>query len=489
MNVPKFRVALIGVILSTILSLISVAAMQPYYVIIPSSGLLRTAPPASAHKSEIRAVFVHAGSFSPYPDWDLVAQTCADQGVNTIIVTANPYLQERKGCDLDSAIDAVHQRSMDFHILHTGLFAIGTNDAYASVRADGSTHTFGCPTKTATRDLLQSHAEELASHDIDGFIFDYYRYALSDHCYCSECKAKFEEWLGETIPDSNWPPTAGGGGDFAPEGSRYNEFLEWRIIPITELVRDMRNWMLAINPDLKFGAAVWTYLPSNNPASRRKSLGQDWNDWIRQGYIDWVSPMLYPNNPEGHIEMMEAFQEYAVGAEEGKVEVAPFLTNQYPDVISPEDFKAQVDTIRAHGADGWCIWRYGGPGDTGPEKPDIRDYLSIIDMPQTFSLYNISCAPGGTNTTITWTTDIQSTSKVEYSTSLLFNATKKYYAPQDFDYWDIDYIEGTIVEVRTNVTEHSITLIDLEPGMLYYYRVQSEDQSGVATSQVHTFEL
>jgi len=86
---------------------------------------------------------------------------------------------------------------------------------------------------------------------------------------------------------------------------------------------------------MTFGAAVWTYYPAYNPASRRKYLGQDWNDWIRQGYIDWVSPMLYANDPGGIGQMVDAFHQYGTGEPEGKVPVAPFFTNQYPSVVFP----------------------------------------------------------------------------------------------------------------------------------------------------------
>jgi len=480
MGIPKFRVALVVIILSTILSIVSVTSTQPYYII-PSSGSIGlVVQPSIAHMSEIRALFVHGGSFNPYPDWELVAQTAQDYGVNVIVgaFMGNQWFRP----SLPEAITATHSRGLELHVLHTTLFT-SPGPEYSTMRADGTLYEWMCPTKQISRNLLKSQVEELVSnYDIDGFMFDYIRYALSDHCYCSECKAKLEEWLEESIPDSNWPPNPS---DFAPGGSRYNEFLEWRIVPITELVRDMRSWMLAVKPDLKFGAAVWTYWPCYNPASRRKGLGQDWNDWIRQGYLDWVSPMLYGTDLNVMADCITNFHQFATGGPEGKAALAPFLTNQYPNVVPPEDFKAQIDTAREYGADGWVIWRYGGPGDSGPEKPDIRDYLSIIDMPQTFSLNNINCDISGTTAIITWTTDLPATSKVEYSTSPLFNATKENYPPENFDYWDIDHIEGTIIEDSTSVTSHSITITDLEEGMPLYFRVQSQDQSGIATSQVY----
>lgn len=103
-----------------------------------------------------------------------------------------------------------------------------------------------------TRELIKSQIEDLtANYSIDGFCWDYIRYSDNDGCYCDECKSAFQEWLGEgNITD--WSP-------FYPNGLREAEYKEWRTIPITILVRDMREWALAVNPDLCFGAAVFTH--------------------------------------------------------------------------------------------------------------------------------------------------------------------------------------------------------------------------------------
>ena len=176
-----------------------------------------------------------------------------------------------------------------------------------------------------------------------------------------------------------------------------------------------------------------------------------------------------------------------------KASIVPYLcmNPQGCEQPNPEDFEAQIEAVRAHGADGFIVWRYGGPGNApgDPYDTDITPYLEIIDMPQVFSISYISHSITDTTATISWITDVEATSVVEYSTSPLFNATKEYYDPENFDYWDVDHIEGTILEVRTNVTEHSMTLTGLELGKIYYYRVQSEDQHGIATSEVYTFEI
>ncbi len=174
--------------------------------------------------------------------------------------------------------------------------------------------------------------------------------------------------------------------------------------------------------------------------------------------------------------------EYGVGGPEGKIPLVILIANQFPVLKTPSELKAEVDVLREEGADGWMIWRYTGPGVGGV---DIQPYFEAIDRPQTFLLKKIKAVPTAKACTITWTTDLPATSKVEYSTSPLFNASRKYDQAQDFDYWDINHVEGTVVEDATLVTSHSITLTGLQEGMLYYYRVQSGDQSGIATSRVY----
>jgi len=175
-----------------------------------------------------------------------------------------------------------------------------------------------------------------------------------------------------------------------------------------------------------------------------------------------------------------------VGGPEGKIPIVIFIANQYPVVKTPEQLEAEVDVLRQEGADGWIIWKYGGPGASEVGE-DIQPYLDAIDLFPVFSLMNTSFSTTPYTCTITWTTGLPATSKVEYSTSPLFIASRKYDSANDFDYWDIDHVLGTIVENATPVTDHSITLTDLLPGTEYYCRVQSEDSNGIAASRVYTF--
>jgi hypothetical protein len=250
----------------------------------------------------------------------------------------------------------------------------------------------------------------------------------------------------------------------------------------------MRDWMLAIKPNLEFSAAVLGYWKGIQTTNRWR-IGQDFIKWVKEGWLDWVAPMVYMTDLTMIADFVQGYNE-GMGGPEGKIPLVIFLANFYPSVVDPSNFKQQIDTLRANGADGWAVWRYGGPGDPSA-APDIRTYLDLVTLPSTFSISNINVS----GSTVSWTTDLPASSKVEYSTSPLFSSSFQSLPAKTtpdaksipaFDYWDIDHVPGTIVEDTTPVTNHSVTLTDLQEGTTYYFRVQSEDQSGIATSKVYS---
>ncbi|MHA1834211.1 MAG: fibronectin type III domain-containing protein, partial [Candidatus Baldrarchaeia archaeon] len=312
--------------------------------------------------------------------------------------------------------------------------------------------------------------------DVDGIMLDYIRYINQYVCYCDHCKAAFQDWLNETITD--WT-------QFYPGGSRYNEYLEWRTLPVTQLVKDIHDLVKSINPNILISEAAWSCF-DDTPVYWRKFKGQDTAKWIAEGYIDFVAPMMYAKSVSDVEEMINANLKYWMGGSpEGPIPLVAFLRNDWDDAdLSPDQLKAQIDLVRSKGLDGWIIWRYGGPGVDG-DFPDITNYLSIIDMPEVFAIKNIHVETSTNSAIITWITDIPSTSKVEYSPYLLFNASWEVWS--DFHYWNITKTETEFVENATSVVDHRITLSNLTSSTTYYFRVQSKGSSGIATSKVLSF--
>lgn len=490
MYTSRARVALVAIMLSAILGTGLVIASYNAHYTIPSSGFISPPQPqTSPTTSEIRAVFYKVQSMANPSDWDAVMGTLQPYGINTIVLEMmgnmythypSDYVPHWPIDDLGPAVVAAHARDMELHIsMNVMLSSPGAE--YQVVAADGTKRDWLDPTNPNSRALLKNLVQEVVTkYDIDGFMFDYVRYATGDVPYGEYAKQKLEEYLGETITD--FP------GDFAPGGSRYQEFIEWRTRPINDLVRDMRDWMLVIKPDLEFSAAVWGWEPGW-PTYNRYWIGQDATYWVKEGYLDWVAPMHYTTDLNRLRLYFSDMIQGMIAGPEGEIPLVPFLATAYEVVsVDPITFKQEIDLMRELGADGWIIFAYGGSGEGYPYAPDIRPFLDLIDLFPRFSLKDIGVSIGS-DVTITWTTDLPATSKVEYSTTPLFNESLVYDPRVDFSYWNINYVSGTIVEDATPVTSHSITLTNLQEGTLYYYRVQSQDQSGIATSKVYTFRL
>jgi len=483
----SYTILLVLMMLATILSPFLAISTLMNDVRIRGTGRIATAAETiTAYKSEIRGVFVHCMSMDN-PNWDLIAQTLMDYKINAIYGELmgfgfGYYGDSPWGDQLGLAIKACHSRGIKFHVCHTFFYVTeDTHPELHAVNSAGNVEPYWiCPTKQGTRDVIKQQIQEVFTNypGIDGYMFDYIRYDTDDMCYCPVCKARFELWLGETIID--WSP-------FAPGGPRHNEFMEWRVIPITEIVASVRQWILEIKPNVEFSIAAWT-LFSDSPIYWRYWIGQDTTDWVAEDYLDVVAPMMYTDDVNMLEDEFQTSSKYMVGGLEGKIPLACFLTTGVEAPLNPSTFKQLVDKARAMGADGWIIWRYGGPGDGyGSNSPDIRNYLSLIDLPDVFSLTDMQVSAGETQANITWITELPATSKVEYSTSPLFTASFLYYPGIDFHYWDVDHTQGTVKEDITPVTNHSITLAGLQKAATYYFRVQSQGPSGIATSKVLTF--
>jgi hypothetical protein len=434
-------------------------------------------------------VFLHCATWSSPPNWTLIAQTLQTYKIQAIFgeflrgdlggyYYSNVSTALRGfGNQLGEAIAACHPRGIQVHVSMSVLLGEHSLDTDV-IDSSGNTVQWICPTKPAIRAWMKALVEELVKgYDIDGFMFDYIRYDREGVCYCNDCKAKFQSYLNETVSDWNL---------FKPGGSRYREFMEWRTIPINELVRDMRSWMLAIRPTLTFSVAAFA-LYADAPTAWRYWIGQDTTNWIDNGYLDMLAPMMYTDDPAEIETNINYTRNYYNGGVEGKIPFLAFISTGVTAPFAPSAFKAVVDKVRSIKADGWIIWSYGGPG-CSYSFPDIRNYLSLVDLPDTFTLTNLGITVNAqrTQATVKWTTDLISIGRVEYSTSQLFTASKKHLMATDFDYWDIDHKTGTVIEDSTFKTQHEISF-PIVANQTVYVRVQSQDSSGTATSQVLTF--
>lgn len=456
-------------------------------ITIQNSGKIITTKTLITQISEIRGVFLQEEVFSPGHNWTLIAKTCVDYGINSVYCNDFSTFTRRPDSEIRAAIDAFHAYGIEYHSVMSVLqdtrpsTSLGTE----AIESDGSVYSVysHCPIKA--HDYVLSAIQNYLGNfsDVDGIMLDFIRYAdEAVVCYCPYCRAAFESWYYENYGAevTNWT-------EFYPNQPKYNIFLEFRPIHLNYLVKDIHDLIKSINPNLVISEAAWT-LFSDSAVYQRKWLGQDTAYWIKEGYIDFVAPMMYTRYTTDLENYINTNIKYWMGnAPEGPIPLVAFLRMDFTsNDPTPEQFKALVDLVRSKGLDGWIIWRYVGPGCPIPTPPDIRDYLALIDMPQTFSISNINVETTANSAAITWFTTLPATSNVEYSINPLYNASWE--TQSGFHYWNVVYAPGIIAENNLNVTEHVITLNDLIPSTTYYFRVQSKSQLGIVTSNTLIFQ-
>lgn len=137
-----------------------------------------------------------------------------------------------------------------------------------------------CPSNPLNRRLeLDTLMEVATNYAVDGIHFDYIRYPDDTTCYCAGCRARFEAHRGS--PVAQWPADC-------YSGELSAEYRHWRCLQITALVREVHQHVKALKPEMKISAAVFSDYPDC-----RRSVGQDWVQWIKKGYLDFVCPMDY----------------------------------------------------------------------------------------------------------------------------------------------------------------------------------------------------
>jgi uncharacterized lipoprotein YddW (UPF0748 family) len=102
--------------------------------------------------------------------------------------------------------------------------------------------------------------------DLDGIHLDYIRYPAKHLGYSKISVNRFQEF--KTTNNIEWN--------------------DWRILQLTNLIKEFRDLALAINPNLAITAAVMA-----DAQEAKIHYAQDWISWINNGILDRVYPMAY----------------------------------------------------------------------------------------------------------------------------------------------------------------------------------------------------
>ena len=202
-----------------------------------------------------------------------------------------------------------------------------------------------CPNHPANRQLEMDAMLELAlEKDVDGIHYDYFRYAdfSSKWCFCSRCRALFEKDLGH--PVAHWPQDVRKDKDLAAKwGVFKRKTLSGVIGPVAERVHREKPGVeisIAARPD---------------PISARDDDGQDWPEWCRKGWIDFLCPMDYSDTAAAYVGKFKMQMPLVQG-----VPLLPGMgfTHFPEDGEEARRYAEQIAAVRKAGLPGFTFYSY-----------------------------------------------------------------------------------------------------------------------------------
>jgi len=253
---------------------------------------------------EFRGVWDHDGT-GWYPgDWDRTAKLMADSGINAIFINATwaglahypskllpqSFTYRYYGDQLEQCIKAARKYGIEVHAWIVCWYLENSPAEFTAPLRKGDRLQHGSkgnerlwmnPAHPAnTRHHIDVITEILTNYDVDGIHLDYIRYPDSDGCFSPYTRQKFERDAG--IKVTRWPQ------DVQSGGVHRERFVSWRAGNITAFVKQARAATGKIKPGAKLSAAVWGGYPQIV-----SSIGQDWGAWMKDGLLDFVTPMNY----------------------------------------------------------------------------------------------------------------------------------------------------------------------------------------------------
>jgi uncharacterized lipoprotein YddW (UPF0748 family) len=325
-----------------------------------TEGLLTGTP---SRNDDFRGVWCHSAFGVDGWTWDEALGHLAAQGFTAVVPNMlwgglayypSDYLPvadevAERGDQIEACLAAAKQHDIDVHVwkVNWGLqnapaaFIQQMRDEGRLQRhRDGSELEWLCPSHPENFELEKASLLEVArNYAVDGIHFDYIRYPHGSACYDDGCRERFQEATGLTV--GSWPADV-------VDGEHADAFADWRREQITRLVRAVSSEARAIRPGIQISAAVFRDYPNC-----RRTVGQDWVEWVKRGYLDFVCPMNYTDDEEQFATWVSSQQEY-VG---NRVPLYPGIGASAPGLL-PEQTAMQIHRARELGARGFIVFNY-----------------------------------------------------------------------------------------------------------------------------------
>ena len=133
-------------------------------------------------------------------------------------------------------------------------------------------------------------------------------------------------------------------------GDRKEEYNEWRCRQITTLVAAVSREARKIRPGLKISAAVFGSYPAC-----RQSVAQDWPEWVKAGWLDFICPMDYTASNAEFVSLVRG-QMKLVGR---RMPLYPGIGATATNVpMAADQVVEQIERARSLGAAGFTIFNF-----------------------------------------------------------------------------------------------------------------------------------
>ncbi|MDO5579854.1 MAG: family 10 glycosylhydrolase [Planctomycetia bacterium] len=311
----------------------------------------------------------HSG-VGPYPgDWDRSIREIAAGGYNGIVpnmlwggcasynskVLPHDEKFEKYGDQIEQIVQAGKKYGVEIHVWKVCYNCSRAPKSFTDqMKKEGRvqksssgkpyTSEWLCPSHPKNQDLEVAAMIEIAeNYKVDGIHFDYIRYPGPHFCFCEGCRDRFSvHYKNRTGKDlAHWPD------DVVNDKEIRAIFDQWRCDQITAVVRRVRETVDQKHLPVKISAAVFSGYPGT-----LTSVAQDWVLWCKKGYLDFVCPMNYTDDPNQYKQLVEK----QISFLEGSVPMYSGIGATVPVALSPDKYAAQIEISRKGGAKGICMF-------------------------------------------------------------------------------------------------------------------------------------
>ena len=203
------------------------------------------------------------------------------------------------GDDLQEILDAAKPVGVKVHV-GVGLWQLseggqapwGVAEAFRAqgrldLDAQGREQAGLCPCDERNRKAaLDALLELVTRYPVDGVQLDGLGLDGARDGFGPACRARFEAGLGRAV--AHWPQ------DCAPGGPLAADYADFKRRVISGFVQEAATALRSARPGLQLSALVEAY-----PGRAHEAAFQDWPEWLRAGWLDFVCPVPEAEGPAG----------------------------------------------------------------------------------------------------------------------------------------------------------------------------------------------